>query len=83
MTTERQLQDQVNETQADSLGIEDTQQSSTNKFDEGQTKSIKSTTKSAKNVDSQDDSEHLKQLDLLTKKLQDSLNSIDTNATSS
>ncbi len=78
MTTERQIQDRVNETQADSLGIEDTQQSSINKPSEGQTKSLKSTPKSATNIDPQDDSEHLQQLDLLTKKLRDRLNSIDT-----
>jgi hypothetical protein len=71
MASERQLQDRGNSTQEDSLGIEDAQQVAD--------PVIIST--SPTNSDLKDDREHLQQVDLLTKKLQDDLNSIDTNAT--
>jgi hypothetical protein len=71
MATERQLQDRGKSAQEDSLGIEDAQQIA------GQTIVPSSTT----NSDSQDEQEHLKQVDLLTKKLQEDLKSVDTNAT--
>jgi hypothetical protein len=71
MTSERQLQDRGNSTQEDSLGIEDAQQVADPVI----------IPTSPTNSDSKDDREHLQQVDLLTKKLQDDLNSIDTNPT--
>jgi hypothetical protein len=71
MASERQLQDRGKSAQEDSLGIQDAQQVS------GQT--IIPT--SAINSDPQADREHLQRVDLLTKKLKEKLNSIDTSAT--
>ena len=70
MASERQLQDRGNSTQEDSLGIQDAQQVAD--------PAIIPT--SPKNLDPKDDRKHLQQVDLLTKKLQDDLNSVDTNA---
>jgi hypothetical protein len=71
MASERQLQDRGKSAQEDSLGIQDAQQVT------GQTIVPTSTT----NSDPQDEQEHLKQVNLLTKKLQEDLKSVDTNAT--
>jgi hypothetical protein len=70
MASERQLQDRGNSTQEDSLGIQDAQQvpDQTN------------ISKSPKNSDPQEDLEHSQELNLLTKKLQDDLNSVDTDS---
>jgi hypothetical protein len=65
MASERQLQDRENSTQEDSLGIQDAQQISA----------------SPTNLDPNEDREHLRQVDILTKKLKDKLNTVDTNAT--
>jgi hypothetical protein len=64
MSSERQLQDRGSSTQEDSLGIEDAQQVPDRKI-------------ISKSSDPQADVEHAQKLDLLTKQLQDSLNSID------
>jgi hypothetical protein len=66
MASERQLQDRGKSAQEDSLGIQDAQQVT------GQTIVPTSTTNS---------DPHLKQVNLLTKKLQEDLKSVDTNAT--
>ena len=71
MSSERQLQDRGNATQDDSLGIQDAQQVADPAL----------VPMSPTNSDSQDDREHLQQVDLLTKKLKEKLNSVDTNAT--
>ena len=71
MASERQIQDRGNSAQEDSLGIQDAQQVTDPTI----------TPNSPTNSDSQADLEHLKQVDLLTKKLKDKLNSVDTNAT--
>ncbi|MCY7368982.1 MAG: hypothetical protein LH474_12605 [Chamaesiphon sp.] len=71
MSSERQLQDRGKSAQEDSLGIEDARKIP------AQTIVPNLTTDS----DSQDDLEHLQRVELLTKKLQDDLNSVDTNAT--
>jgi hypothetical protein len=71
MASERQLQDRGKSAQADSLGIQDAQQVP------GQTIIPDSPT----NSDQKNDLEHSQQLNLLTKKLQEDLNSADTNAT--
>lgn len=71
MASERQLQDRGKSAQEDSLGIQDAQQVP------GQTIIPNSPT----NLDPQADREHSQQVDLLTKKLKDKLNSVDTNAT--
>ena len=71
MASERQLQDRGKSAQEDSLGIQDAQQVP------GQTIIPNSPT----NSDPQADREHSQQVDLLTKKLKDKLNSVDTNAT--
>lgn len=71
MTSERQLQDRGNSTQEDSLGIQDAQQVTDRTI----------IPKSPKNLDPNDDRQHLQKLELVTKKLQDNLNSIDANAT--
>jgi hypothetical protein len=68
MASERQLQDLGNSTQEDSLGIQDAQQIAD--------PVIMPT--SPINSDSKDNNERSQQVDLLTKKLQDNLNSIDT-----
>jgi hypothetical protein len=70
MASERQLQDRGKSAQEDSLGIQDAQQVP------GQTIIPNSTT----NSDPKNDREHSQQVDLLTKKLEDTLNSVDTNA---
>lgn len=70
MASERQLQDRGNSTQEDSLGIQDAQQIPDPVI----------IPTSPTNSDPQDDLEHSQQVDLLTKKLQDDLNSVDTNA---
>ncbi len=70
MSTERQLQDRGKSAQEDSLGIEDARKIA------AQTIVPNLTTDS----DSQDDQEHLQRVELLTKKLQEDLNSVDTNA---
>jgi hypothetical protein len=82
MTTERQIQDKVSETQVDSLGIEQTQHLSSNNLNSNQKKTVNSKTKSATNSDPQDDLDHLEKLDLVTKNLQNRLNSIDASASS-
>jgi hypothetical protein len=69
MASERQLQDRGNSTQEDSLGIQDAQQIAD--------PAIIPT--SPTNSDPKDDREHSQQVDLLTKQLQDDLNSVDTN----
>ncbi|WP_310424096.1 hypothetical protein [Chamaesiphon sp. VAR_48_metabat_135_sub] len=66
MASERQLQDRGNSTQEDSLGIQDAQQVS------DRTNISESPTDS----ELQDDGENLQQVDLLTKQLQDNLNSL-------
>jgi hypothetical protein len=71
MASERQLQDRGNSNLEDSLGIQDAQQIS------DRTDSSNSPTDSER----QADLEHLQQVDLLTKKLKDKLNAVDTNAT--
>ena len=71
MASERQLQDLGNSTQEDSLGIQDAQQIS------DRTDISKSPTDSGL----QADREHVRQVDLLMKKLKDKLNAVDTNAT--
>jgi hypothetical protein len=71
MASERQLQDRGKSTQEDSLGIQDAQQIPDRLI----------IPKSPKNSAPADDREHLHQLDLLTKKLQEELISVDTNAT--
>jgi hypothetical protein len=70
MASERQIQDRGNSAQEDSLGIEDAQQVTPTIIPN-----------SPPNSDPQTDREHVKQVDLLTKKLKDKLNSVDTNAT--
>lgn len=70
MASERQLQDRGKSAQEDSLGIEDAQEVA------GQPIVPTSTTTS----DLQDEREHLQRVDLLTKKLNEDLKSIDTNA---
>jgi hypothetical protein len=65
MASERQLQDRGKSTQEDSLGIQDAQQVSDPKI-------------IPKSSDPKDDREHSQKLDLLTKQLQDRLNSIDS-----
>ena len=67
MASERQLQDRDNSNQEDSLGIQDAQQVS-------QTNSSTSPTDSGL----KDDSEHVRQVDLLMKQLKDKLNAVDT-----
>ncbi len=69
MASERQLQDRGSSNQEDSLGIQDAQQVTD--------PAIIPT--SPKNLDPKDDLEHRQQVDLLTKKLQDDLNSVDAN----
>ena len=71
MASERQLQDQGKSTQEDSLEIQDAQQI------------IDSTMIPTAPVNSASDSDraHLEKVELLKQKLQDSLNSVDTNAT--
>lgn len=71
MASERQLQDRGNSNQEDSLGIQDAQQVS------DRTEISKSPTGSER----QADLEHVRQVDLLMKKLKDKLNAVDTNAT--
>jgi hypothetical protein len=71
MASERQLQDRGKSTQEDSLGIQDAEQIPDRLI----------IPKSPENSDPADDLEHLHQLDLLTKKLQEELISVDTNAT--
>jgi hypothetical protein len=68
MASERQLQDQGSAAQEDSLGIQDAQQ-------------VLSAEIIPKNLDPKDNLKHLQQVDLLTKKLQDNLVSVDANAT--
>jgi hypothetical protein len=70
MSSERQLQDRGNSTQEDSLGIQDAQQLADPIVPIPPT-----------NSDSKDDREHLQRVDLLTKKLKEKLNSVDTSAT--
>lgn len=70
MASERQLQDRGKSSQEDSLGIEDAEQVAD---------SAMSST-SPTNSDPQADLNHSQQVDLLTKKLQDKLNSVDTNS---
>jgi hypothetical protein len=65
MASERQLQDRGSSTQEDSLGIQDAQQVPAPKI-------------ILKDSDPKDDREHSQKLDLLTKQLQDRLNSIDS-----
>jgi hypothetical protein len=69
MASERQLQDRGNSNQEDSLGIQDTQIPD---------RVIIPTSPS--NSDPQADLERSQQVDLLTKKLQDKLDSVDVNA---
>jgi hypothetical protein len=64
MASERQLQDRGSSNQEDSLGIQDAQQVPDRKI-------------IPKNLEPKDDLEHSQKLDLLTKQLQDSLNSLD------
>jgi hypothetical protein len=71
MASERQIQDRGNSAQEDSLGIQDAQQVTDPTI----------IPNSPTTSDPQTDREHLKQVDLLTKKLKDKLNSVDTNAT--
>lgn len=71
MSSERQLQDRGNSNQDDSLGIQDARQVADPAI----------VPISSKDLDSQDDREHLQRIDLLTKKLKEKLNSADTNAT--
>jgi hypothetical protein len=71
MASERQLQDRGNSTQEDSLGIQDAQQIAD--------PAIIPT--SPTNSDPANDRKHLQQVDSLTRKLQDDLNSVDTDAT--
>ena len=71
MSSERQLQDRGNSNQDDSLGIQDARQVADPAI----------VPISSKNLDSQDDRDHLQRVDLLTKKLEEQLNSADTNAT--
>jgi hypothetical protein len=70
MASERQLQDRGNSTQEDSLGIQDAQQVTDRT----------NISKSPENSDPQEDLEHSQELNLLTKKLQDDLNSVDTDS---
>jgi hypothetical protein len=69
MASERQLQDRGNSNQEDSLGIQDTQIPD---------RVIIPTSPS--NSDPQADHKYLQQVDSLTKKLQDKLNSADANS---
>ena len=71
MSSERQLQDRGNSNQEDSLGIQDARQVA-----DPAIVPVPPT-----NSDSKDDLEHLQRVDLLTKKLKEKLNSVDTNAT--
>jgi hypothetical protein len=66
MASERQLQDRGNSTQEDSLGIQDAQQVPEREI----------IPKSPTNSDPKADREHSQKLDLLTKQLQDNLNSL-------
>lgn len=72
MASERQLQDRGNSTQEDSLGIQDARQIPDRLI-------IIPT--SPASSDQKGDCEHQQRLDLAIKKLQDDLNSVDTNAT--
>ena len=71
MASERQLQDRGNSNQEDSLGIQDAQQVSDRP----------NISKSPPDSGLQADLEHVRQVDLLMKKLKDKLNAVDTNAT--
>jgi hypothetical protein len=66
MASERQLQDQGNSNQEDSLGIQD-----------AQIPDRVIIPASSKKLDPKDDLEHQQQVDLLTKKLQDKLKAAD------
>jgi hypothetical protein len=66
MASERQLQDQGNSNQEDSLGIQD-----------AQIPDRVIIPASSKKLEPQDDREHLEQVDALTKKLQEKLNAAD------
>jgi hypothetical protein len=70
MASERQLQDRGKSAQNDSLGIQDAQLVTEPVI----------VPKSQTNLDLKTDLEHAQQIDLLTKKLKDTLNSVDTNA---
>jgi hypothetical protein len=71
MASERQLQDRGKSAQNDSLGVQDAQLVTEPVI----------VPKSQTNLDLKTDLEHTQQIDLLTKKLKDTLNSVDTNAT--
>jgi hypothetical protein len=82
MASERQIQDRVSEIQVDSLGIEQTQHLSSNNLDNKQKKTVNSKAKLETNSGLQDDLDHLEKLDLVTRNLQDRLNSIDVSTSS-
>jgi hypothetical protein len=71
MASERQLQDRGKSSQEDSLGIEDAQQVTDQPI----------ILNSPTNLDPKDELEHLEQVKLLTTKLKDNLNSVDTSTT--
>jgi hypothetical protein len=71
MASERQIQDRGKSAQEDSLGIQDAQQVTERTI----------IPNAPTNSDPQADRKHLKQVDLLTQKLKEKLNSADTNAT--